>query len=314
MNDATDFASCNLEDGSCGPSLGPVSDVVASASRASRPRVTYITDPICSACWIMEPAWRKLLHHHGRGLDVTYVIGGLLPGWTGFSDPGAGIRGPADVAEHWDDFARRSGQAIDSSVWRKDPLSSSYPAGIAAAGARLVATSHTENSPAEAAPSGAALADAYLRRLRELVFLDARNIAREDVLLDAARDVGVPQDALRAVLRNGVAEAEFRRDLDLAAQLGARGFPTIIFEGNGQQITLHGAQAYRQLLRALHLVSDHVEAEGTPGVDEALAVYRSGTSREFAELLNVETEEAEAMLENTGARRRSVGRSAVWSI
>lgn len=51
---------------------------------AQRVSVTYVTDPICSACWAMEPAWRAVEYTYGDRLDVRHVYGGLLPSGEGF--------------------------------------------------------------------------------------------------------------------------------------------------------------------------------------------------------------------------------------
>jgi hypothetical protein len=63
MTDTVDGGLCDLETGICALP-GDTPPVEATATAATTPagltRITYITDPICSACWILEPAWRSV--------------------------------------------------------------------------------------------------------------------------------------------------------------------------------------------------------------------------------------------------------------
>lgn len=124
--------------GACAPVED--TDAVGGAARSGQRRieVVYATDPLCSACWVMESAWRKLLHHYGRELRVRYLYGGLLPGWEEMARAGASISSPEDVAVHWEEVGRRVAQPISAGVWRRDPVPSSYPASEAAHAVRVL--------------------------------------------------------------------------------------------------------------------------------------------------------------------------------
>src|SRR3954471_18399417 len=96
----TDALHCDLDTGVCelAPAPhAPVLEVEAPSRTAASTGVTYVTDPICSACWVMEPAWRTVSTRYADLIEVTHVYGGLLPTWDGFADPGAGIRKAEDV-------------------------------------------------------------------------------------------------------------------------------------------------------------------------------------------------------------------------
>jgi predicted DsbA family dithiol-disulfide isomerase len=199
---------CDLASGECGAPVS-VAEQRSSTARSSTPiiDILYVTDPVCSACWLMEPAWRKLLFHYGDHLNVRYVYGGLVPSWDDFHDRGAGIRKPADVAAHWAEVARKSRQPIDPRVWLDDPLTSSYPPSIAGHAVRLLAPER-EGS--------------FLRRVKEAVFLAARNISRLDVLLECAVAEGLDPRQFAMLYTSGVAERSFRRDLEEVQLLGVR--------------------------------------------------------------------------------------------
>lgn len=195
MNESSrtpDGGACDLESGVCtlpGNEAAPSRTAATSPGpQADRTRITYVTDPICSACWILEPAWRSLTERYRDLIEVRHVYGGLLRGWQGFHDAGNGIRRPEDVAHHWDEFSERSGQPIDSSVWLSDPLDSSYPPSIALAAVRLLAPEAEE---------------AFLRRMREELFLNGRNIARPEVLDELVTELGLPVAPYRELVEKG---------------------------------------------------------------------------------------------------------------
>lgn len=65
-------------------------------------------------------------------------------------------------------------------MWLTDPLPSSYPPSVAVHAVRALAPDREED---------------YLRRMRQALFLEARNIARPEVLVACAADIGL--DAAR---------------------------------------------------------------------------------------------------------------------
>jgi protein-disulfide isomerase-like protein with CxxC motif len=270
---------------------------VAAPARAE---ILYVTDPICSHCWAMEPGWRKLLYHYGDRITVRHLYGGLLPGWQGFADVGAGIRGPADVAPHWEEVVERYGQPIDPSVWLRDPLSSSFPASIAAYTVRLLAPE---------------LEEAYLRRIRDALFLEARNVARPEVLTACAADVGVDEARFKASFERGEGVAAFEAGLAELRGLPVRGFPTLIVSGaeGVQPWIMRGTQPYFRLERALGAVLGELPPHRSTALDDVLAAYGSGTTLEFAEVLELGLDETAAALRRAGMRERAVAGSAWWT-
>lgn len=122
--------------------------------------IDYFTDPICSSCWGFEPQLRRLKMEYGHAVAIRYCMGGLLPDWSYNS---GGISKPSDVFGHWREVAQYYEMPIDGSVWLTDPLHSSYPPSIAFKAAQLVDETK---------------AIALLRRLREMVFIENRNIAQ----------------------------------------------------------------------------------------------------------------------------------------
>lgn len=289
---------CDLRTGVCGDVTEPTEERI-EAKASPKATILYATDPICSHCWAMEPAWRKLIFDYGEQISSRHIHGGLLAGWGGVVDAKNGISGPATVAPHWAEVAEHSGQPIDPSVWLKDPLSSSFPASIAVHAVRTI---------------NPALEEAYLRRIREAIFLEARNIAKEEVLIDCAVDIGLERESFAQALAAGAGKAGFQRDLAEVRQLKVHGFPTIIMTGeDGQGFVLRGAQSYERLEGALLELTGLERATAQPTAAEALAAYGSGTTKEFAELLGLSLDETQKALTAAGAKARPIAGDALWS-
>ena len=128
-------------------------------------KIIYFTDPICSSCWGIEPQLRKLKLEYGNYIEIEYRMGGLLPDWSYNS---GGISKPSDVAHHWDEVSNYYDMPIDGDIWLEDPLYSSFPPSVAFKAAQLQRN---------------VKAILFLRQVREMVFLQKRNIRRKQQIL-----------------------------------------------------------------------------------------------------------------------------------
>ena len=138
--------------------------------------VTYFTDPLCSWGWAFEAVWRRLRYELADRISWRYVLGGMIPDWQTFNDPLHSVHRPAQMGPSWYEVRHLTGMPIDEMIWIQDPPASSYPACVAVKAAGL---------------QGAAVEEVYLRRLREGVMLERRNIARREVLVELFAEVSV---------------------------------------------------------------------------------------------------------------------------
>ncbi|WP_080057913.1 ClpXP adapter SpxH family protein [Spirosoma aerolatum] len=272
---------CDVESGMCelpGSDAETKTDLAAQAKQSVS--IIYFTDPICSTCWGIEPQLRKLKLEYGHSFDIEYRMGGLLPDWSYNS---GGISKPSDVAPHWDEVSLYYDMPIDGDVWLEDPLSSSYPASIAFKAAQL---------------QGEKKALLFLREIREMVFLQKKNIATWENLEAATRKVGLTVETFTADY-NGQAQELFQQDLALARQVGVRGFPTLFFVGQtGNQEKVYGYKPYADFENAIRkqlpLVSKSIIKTDWQNL---FATYNTLTSREFAELSGMDRNEVDSYLQ-----------------
>lgn len=280
MEQPTNPLLCNPISGTCEipqrDSTGANSP--AHDSTSTKAIITYFTDPICSSCWGIEPQLRRLKLEFGAQIEIHYHMGGLLPDWSYNS---GGISKPSDVAAHWDEVSPYYDMPIDGNIWLEDPLWSSYPPSIAFKAAQL-------QNPEKAT--------AFLRLIREMVFLEKKNICKWEYLADAAKGVGLDCEQLKKDIDNQ-GKANFEQDLNLARIKGVRAFPTL-FIGQGQHASiLVGAKPYTQLKSLL--LQQYPQLEALPystNWEFLFSKFPSLTAREFAELSGKERNQAEAEL------------------
>lgn len=242
-------------------------------------KLIYFTDPICSSCWGIEPQLRKLKLEYGSSIEIDYRMGGLLPDWTYNS---GGISKPSDVAHHWDDVSKYYDMPIDGDVWLEDPLHSSYPPSVAFKAAQM---------------QDKEKALLFLRIIREMVFLDKKNITKWEYLSAAATKAGLDIKKFKADYETK-AQPLFDADLKLSKEYGVRGFPTIIFvNNNGDKETIYGSKPYafyETAVLKLHPAAE--KKEYSKDWKTLFTKYNTLTAKEYTELSGTPRKESEALL------------------
>ena len=291
--DATGMV-CDIETGICAPA-GSVPEAESAAGAEDSPfqpvtfrpikkvDVYYVTDPICSHCWALEPTLRRFTEEYGRHLEVKTVMGGLLPQWNGFADRANGIGGPSDVAGHWREVGETSRMPIDGSVWNRDPLASSYPP------SRVYLVIRERD---------AETARLFLRKAREAVFAFDRNIASSKVLVDLVNQVGLDGQAIVAESESERGEELLRADIALARELGVRGFPTLVFvDDSGQGVKVGGVRGLDSYAKALeNLIGEEPRRSEVAPLREVLEREGRLFAKEIETLYDVEQGAVEAFV------------------
>lgn len=234
--------------------MSPVQPSRAARARSSefpgeaRPllQVEYFTDPLCCWSWAQVKDIARLRDTYGDRLEWRNRMGGLIPSWTGYNDPLNDVSRPLQMAPYWIQVRHMANVPIDESLWFADPPESSFPACTAVKAAEL---------------QSCELGEAYLRRLREGVMLNRRNIARPSVLLEIAEETAQQFAAFDvdrfAVDRDSTqARAAFADDVRQARYLGINRFPALAVRREGRPgLIAIGYRPYEALER---LVQDLV--------------------------------------------------------
>lgn len=273
---------CDPESGLCELPIqsSAATDTVEILVNEKPIKIIYYTDPICSTCWGIEPQLRKLKLEYGPLLEIEYKMGGLLPDWSYNS---GGIRKPSDVAHHWDEVSVYYDMPIDGDVWLEDPLHSSYPPSIAFKAAQLQDGEKAIN---------------FLRVLREMLFLQKKNITRWEHIEAAAEATGLNSIQLKSDFESRAVEL-FREDLMLGQKLRVRGFPSMFFiDADGRTELVYGSKPYAVYENAfLKLYPAAKRKLYSKSSHDLFVTFQSLTAKEFSELSGIHRTESETVLD-----------------
>lgn len=270
---------CNPETGVCGPADNEEMELIDLNAPKKNIELYYITDPICSHCWAIEPTLRKFTEQYGQYFNLHTVMGGLLEKWhDGPIDPANGIYKPADVAPHWREVGEHSRMPIDGSLMVDNPVQSSFPPSRVF---KIVQKHHGEEKAFE-----------YLRRAREALFAFNQNIGEKTVLVKILSEMELDGDTIVTEAEEKTGHDLLNEDFALTRSLGARGFPTIIMvneENKGVKIV--GGRPFEYFVAGLtQVLGEEPTPKDKPSLSELLEKEKLLFSKEIEVLYDIEKE------------------------
>jgi putative protein-disulfide isomerase len=166
---------------------------------------------MCSWCWGFAPVIEAVAARHGAALPIRLILGGLRPGAT--APMSAAAR--AELAGHWDQVRRASGQVFDAEAFaaREGFVYDTDPACRAVVAAR-------RQSPAAALP--------FLHAAQAAFYAEGRDVTAAAVLCELAAGLGLDAARFAAELAADDVREETWGDYATAQNAGVRGFPTLI--------------------------------------------------------------------------------------
>jgi putative protein-disulfide isomerase len=292
---------CDFETGVCGEAGEEAMETIDFSQPQKKITLYYVTDPICSHCWALEPVLRRFEEEYGHYFQMHTVMGGLLESWDGFADVANGIGSPSDVAGHWREVGEHSRMPIDGSLWLTNPVHSSYPP------SRVFKVIQQKDEQ---------LARTFLRRAREAVFAFNENIGDEQVLIKIVNQIGLDGETIVKEAELPAGQQLLTQDFSLARSLGVRGFPTIIMvneENKGVKIV--GARPLDYYLKGLEQVlatTDKLQMKTLPPLPHLLEKEGLLFSKEIEAMYDLEQSEvnlfiAEGLSANTYELKEILG-------
>jgi predicted DsbA family dithiol-disulfide isomerase len=229
----------------------PSDECDGSARLGAVVELAYYTDPLCCWSWGFEPQWRRLRYEYGDRLGWRYRMAGMIATWESYQDPLNAISRRTQMGPLWMQARQVSGMPIDDRIWLEDPPSSSYPACLAVKAAEL---------------QSAAAGESLLRRLREAVMVERRNVARGEVILAVAEELASADpsrfnlDRFRRDLEGRATLDALREDIKELRYRGIGRFPALTLRcPGGPGVVIVGYRPYDALLAALARVAPDLE-------------------------------------------------------
>jgi len=278
---------CDLETGVCGVAGEEEMELIDFSQPQKSIEAYYVTDPICSHCWAIEPVLRRFKAQYGHYFSFHPVMGGLLEKWhDGPIDPANGIYKPADVAPHWREVGEHSRMPIDGSLMIDNPVQSSYPPSRVY---KVIQKNHND-----------VLAYEFLRRAREELFAFNQNISEPSVMIEIVNKLGLNGEAIVNEAEQPAGQQLLNEDFSLARSLGARGFPTIIMineENKGVKIV--GGRPFESYVDGLKQVlnKEELQPKAQPSLSSLLEKEKLLFSKEIEVMYGVEPSDLQAFVE-----------------
>jgi len=179
---------------------------------------------------------RKLETRFGEQVTISYIMGGLVRDITAFYDSYNDIGGDPDrsnsnIAKHWVEASTRHGMPVKSDGFKlfSKEHPSTYPQNIAYKAAQM---------------QDQALANKFLRRIREASAAEARQTNKIEILLELASEAGLDIARFLDDFTHGSAQRAFEQDLATTTKYGARGFPSFLMKYGEKEMVIRGYQQY----------------------------------------------------------------------
>jgi len=274
-------------------------------------RVVEYTDPYSVWCWGCEPLIRRLAYRY-PDVEVVTVMGGLFEDFTPMKEYWirmSGGRWQETVEAFLTAVAGQHGMPTNvpgMMTWMED-FRSTWPACIAVKAA--------ERQGVEAGRK-------YLRRIREAVQVEGRDIGARETQIALAKEADLDSSSFAGALDDGSTRLAFKDGLTQCQLRGVSGFPSFDIQRGELSVRVEGFrtwEAFDQLLHELH--PDVRPRPLEPSAGSVVDVLRSSgrcATREVAGVLGITDDDAEILLEElevAGRAKREVhGVAVLWRV
>ncbi len=184
----------------------------------------YVHDPMCGWCWGFRPTWQKIQTALPDNIQVKYLLGGLAPD----SDEPMPKAMQAEIAGYWKKIQQHiPNTQLNFDFWDKcEPRRSTYPA------CRAVIAARIQNPSIE---------QEMIETIQTAYYLNAKNPSNNDTLIEVAKSLGLDEKQFSQDLNSAETQQQLAQEILFGQEIGARGFPSMILEkqGNYQTVPLN---------------------------------------------------------------------------
>ncbi|MBL4783615.1 MAG: DsbA family protein [Porticoccaceae bacterium] len=176
----------------------------------------YVHDPMCSWCWAFNAVWAKVQTALPADIELRYVLGGLAPD----SDEPMAAELQQRISSGWYRIQERvPGTEFNHRFWTEcQPRRSTYPSSRAIIAAKMLDDTSEKR---------------MLLAIQQAYYLQAKNAADDDVLVDCAVSIGLNGEQFAAALNNPSTQQQLLADIKFARGMGVSSFPSLVLEHAG---------------------------------------------------------------------------------
>lgn len=196
----------------------------------------YFGDPMCSWCYGFSPELSKVLEQLGDQVDLDLVMGGLRP---------YGTETMADLDDflkhHWEDVNERSGQPFKYEILKdKAFVYDTEPACRAV----LVMRKLKPESEFE-----------FFKAVQTAFYFENKNTSELATYTALAEKFGIESGVFQKEFESEEMKKLTRKDFETSAEMGVRGFPTLVLKkGDKLSLLCNGYAPAEQVIKSINSI------------------------------------------------------------
>jgi putative protein-disulfide isomerase len=168
---------------------------------------------MCSWCWGFSKTWSAIKSSLSDEIKIHYVMGGLAPD----SNEPMTYEMREYIQMNWRKIEHSiPGTKFNFDFWSNcSPRRSTYPA------CRAVIAIRKQN------PS---LEEQMINLIQHAYYMDAKNPSDDSTLIDLASKLDIDIEQFKKTLNDNKTQSLLLKDISIAKQLGAQGFPSLFYK------------------------------------------------------------------------------------
>ena len=211
-------------------------------------KIAHFTDPLCFWCYAMEPTMRKVRMLLDDQLEYRIVMGVLssdVHEIIGY-DEDAELRYEvyrAMLANYFGEAVKMVGMplSLDSMLAHGPEDLVSLPLSLAYCAMKMI---------------DGDIAEAYLRRMRECVFAEGRNLSTVEEQAQLASEFPIDVAQFRNNLDSPEVAAVLQQGVDECRIYGITAFPTLLMQWGDRRVLAQGYRTFEEIKQAIRQVTD----------------------------------------------------------
>ncbi|MBU1144797.1 MAG: DsbA family protein [Firmicutes bacterium] len=243
----------------------------------------YFTDPLCSHCWALDSTLSRFKLEYKDYLNIITVMGGMIEDGNHYQD----LQGEEakSQASHWEDVGLFYHIPMNSNVWHKNPITSSFPSSII----YLILKKQDEIKAAT-----------FLRMVREKAFVFETNVANKEELIKMLQSLQVPYQPIIDLAFSKEGKKILLDNFQPMIDLGVSGFPTVVFVNKQNEgIKVVGArtiETYKKALLKIMKEGTVLEPNHLPTLKELLDVTPTIFYYEIEKMYDLKVDEIQSFI------------------